>query len=121
MERFEVPRDKEVDYWEKYMEPSGDIRKDTLYLYGVDYLNTKKILEYFNYFNPGKVEWLNDTSCNVVFPSDDNALEALNTNCIEKINPEAFENIKRPALGYRLNDEVMPMYIRFSTIGVNLI
>ena len=119
MERFDVPMDKETKYWEKYSEPSGDIRNDTLYLYGVDYLNTRKILEYFKYFSPVKVEWLNDTSCNVVFPASDNALQALNTNCMDKIEDISnFENIKRPAMGYQFKDEMIPLYFRFATTGV---
>ena len=119
MERFDTLKDKDVDYWEKYTEPSGDIRNDTLYIYGVDYLSTKEILNYFNYFNPLKVEWLNDTSGNVIFSAHDNALQALNTNCIEKIEDfNSFENTKRAALGYQRNDEVTPIYIRFATVGV---
>ena len=90
-----------------------------MYLYGVDYLSTKKIMEYFSYFKPIKVEWLNDTSCNVIFPSNDNALQALNTNCLEKIEDfNSFENTKRQALGYQLNDEVSPMFFRFAPAGV---
>ena len=100
------------------MEPSRAIKKSTLYIYGVDYLNTEKILEYFHYFSPSKVEWLNDTSCNVIFPSEDNTLQALNTCCLEKIeNPEEFENIKRTAIGYQIKDEVIPIFIRFSSEG----
>ncbi|OMJ69712.1 hypothetical protein SteCoe_32500 [Stentor coeruleus] len=118
MLRFETSEEKEVDYWEKYTEPSGDIRMNSLYLYGVDYLSTTKILNYFHYFSPSKVEWLNDTSCNVIFPNEDNALQALNTNCLDKIeDPTSFENIKRSALGYQVKDEVFPFYIRFSTAG----
>lgn len=108
-----------MDYWEKYKEPEGEIRLDTIYLYGVDYMSTKAILEYFTYFSPSKVEWINDTSCNVVFPTHDNALQALNTNCLDSIqNFESFENYKRPALGYQVHDEMIPMYIRFATAGV---
>ena len=110
---------KEVDYWEKYKEPEGEISLDTLYLYGVDYMSTKKILNYFYYFDPTKVEWINDTSCKVIFPNQENALQALNTNCLEKIDDTTnFENTKRRAIGYQKNDEVIPIYIRFATEGV---
>lgn len=115
MERFQTT-ESQKEYWEKYVDPEGPIIKTSLYVYGVDYLNTKRILEYFHYFTPSKVEWLNDTSCNVIFPSEDNALQALNTSCLEKIsNPEDFDNIKRTAIGYQLKDENIPIYIRFST------
>jgi hypothetical protein len=118
MQRFESSDQKEVSYWEKYSEPTGDLRKDTLYVYGVDYLSSQKLLNYFQYFQPTKVEWLNDTSCNVIFPSEDNALQALNFHCLEKIEDrENFENKKRAALGYQMNDEVIPIYIRFACSG----
>lgn len=117
MERFQTG-DKQVEYWEQYKEPSGEMKKNSLYIYGVDYLSTKKIMEYFHYFSPTKVEWLNDTSCNVIFPSEDNCLNALNTCCIEKVQDmENFENIKRSAVGYSTNDEVIPIFMRFSTEG----
>jgi hypothetical protein len=117
MERFQTTS-QEVEYWEKYQDPKGEVKKDSLYIYGVDYLSTKKIMEYFHYFTPSKVIWLNDTSCNVVFPSDEYALNALNSCCLEKIEDDKnFENIKRTALGYQANDEVVPIFIRFTTEG----
>ena len=34
-------------------------------------MTTEKVLSYFSKFQPLKVEWLNDSSCNVVFESEE--------------------------------------------------
>ncbi|CAG9324650.1 unnamed protein product [Blepharisma stoltei] len=117
MERFgtqQAPGDKEI--WNPSIEPAGEIRPDTLHLYGVDYMSTKEILKHFDGFKPLKVEWLNDSSCNVQFPGPDFALNAFNTNCVENVeNLENFENNKRQAVGYYADGKSLPIYIRFST------
>jgi len=45
------------------------VRSEALHVFGVDFFSEKEILEYFSEGNPSKVEWINDSSCNVVFPS----------------------------------------------------
>lgn len=40
-----------------------------LHLYGVDYMSTDNIRGYFGIKYMIKIEWLNDSSCNIVLPS----------------------------------------------------
>jgi len=56
----------------KHMEPPKPIEEgstfnnDTLYLYGVDYMNTDNIKNHFNGFGEERnVTWINDSSCRV--------------------------------------------------------
>lgn len=43
------------------------IRENAWYLYGVDYMSNEKIRNYFKGNSHFKIEWLNDSSCNIVF------------------------------------------------------
>lgn len=68
MQRFNIiETDDGQSRWVSPVIPSGDIRSNVLYVYGVDYLNSRAIYDYFKLYNPSKIEWLNDSSCNVIF------------------------------------------------------
>ena len=41
-------------------------------------MNNHQILGYFGKFEPERVEWLNDSSCNVKFKNDESAKNAMN-------------------------------------------
>lgn len=45
------------------------MRPETIHLYGVDYMNNKMIASYFGDAKI-KIEWLNDSSCNIAFTSE---------------------------------------------------
>lgn len=46
------------------------VAEDTLYLYGVDYMNTFEIKKYFDGFGAEKeISWINDSSCRIKFES----------------------------------------------------
>jgi len=47
------------------------VRSDTLHCYGVDFLSNKEVLEIFSKWQPQAVEWLDDSSCNVVLASEE--------------------------------------------------
>lgn len=42
-------------------------RQETLYLYGTDKMSTEDVFKYFVEHKPRFVEWIDDSSCNVVF------------------------------------------------------
>ena len=90
-------------------------RYDTLYVYGVDKLSTENIFEYFEEYGPTFVEWINDSSCNVVF-SDTfgtrRALEGLTQATSSHIVETSFGFLIRPAHHYKSQ----PMFMRFSTV-----
>ncbi len=69
----------EVDLLEKRKEAqaSSSSRLDTIHVYGVDLLSTKDILKYFEEYLPQYVEWINDSSCNVVFSDNSTAKRVL--------------------------------------------
>eukprot|EP00930_Biecheleria_cincta_P027270 TRINITY_DN19153_c0_g1_i1.p1 TRINITY_DN19153_c0_g1~~TRINITY_DN19153_c0_g1_i1.p1 ORF type:complete len:620 (-),score=114.13 TRINITY_DN19153_c0_g1_i1:314-2173(-) len=52
-------------------------RPEVLHCYGVDFLATKEVLEVFNAWQPAEVEWLDDSSCNVVFGSEETAQQVV--------------------------------------------
>lgn len=45
-------------------------RANVVHCYGVDFLSTKEVLEAFRKFGTKEVEWLDDSSCNIVFGDD---------------------------------------------------
>lgn len=47
-------------------------------------MNEKEVLNYFNGYNPIQVEWINDSSCNVIFQTKEDVARVLNTLAIEK-------------------------------------
>ncbi|RUS13847.1 hypothetical protein BC938DRAFT_477642, partial [Jimgerdemannia flammicorona] len=58
-------------------------REDALHLHGTDEMSTDDVLGYFTEFGPLTVEWINDTSCNVTFPTAASAQSALATLLID--------------------------------------
>ncbi|KAF8937592.1 hypothetical protein BGZ58_002457 [Dissophora ornata] len=56
---------------------TSTIRPEAVHLYGTDEMSTKDILKYFEAYGPSHVEWIDDSSCNVVFPDQFSAKRAL--------------------------------------------
>ncbi|KAL0042542.1 hypothetical protein WJX79_002995 [Trebouxia sp. C0005] len=56
---------------------TAERRPDSIHLFGVDLMSTADCLQYFADFAPVSVEWLNDTSCNVVFRDEASAIKAI--------------------------------------------
>ncbi|MEE6525148.1 hypothetical protein FKM82_024973 [Ascaphus truei] len=50
---------------------------DTLYVCGVDDMSTQDIFGFFKRYPPGHIEWLDDSSCNVVWLDEVTATRAL--------------------------------------------
>ncbi|XP_053130601.1 nuclear cap-binding protein subunit 3 isoform X2 [Hemicordylus capensis] len=75
------------------------VRLDTIYVCGVDEMSTQDIFAYFKEYPPAHIEWLDDTSCNVVWLDEVTATRALiNMSCMpeeEKMKPR--ENSKKVA------------------------
>lgn len=46
-------------------------RPNTLYIYGVDSLKTEQLFNYFQTFLPSFIEWLDDSSCNIIFQNQE--------------------------------------------------
>eukprot|EP00026_Physarum_polycephalum_P005145 Phypoly_transcript_05174.p1 GENE.Phypoly_transcript_05174~~Phypoly_transcript_05174.p1 ORF type:complete len:468 (+),score=90.56 Phypoly_transcript_05174:91-1494(+) len=52
-------------------------RLDTIYLYGTDDMTTEDIFAYFKDYGAACVEWINDSSCNIIFLDVHTAMRAL--------------------------------------------
>lgn len=63
--------DEEVDRFEALPRPTA------LFLHGVDDMSTKDITAYCNQISLEKVEWINDSACNLAFTTLEQAQEAL--------------------------------------------
>lgn len=111
----------DIEPWAAPPAPEGAVRPETLFVHGVDYLDTQKVMNYFQPFTPVKVEWINDSCCNVVFPSSGIAMLALNSNLISKEEIEATaassSELKR-SFGYQENGKQINLFMRLSTEGV---
>lgn len=46
------------------------LRQNVVHCFGVDFLSTKDVLGLFQKFDPKEIEWLDDSSCNVVLGDD---------------------------------------------------
>lgn len=63
--------DEDVDRFEALPRPTA------LFLHGVDDMSTKDITKYCNHVSLEKVEWINDSACNLAFTTSEQAQEAL--------------------------------------------
>ena len=59
------------------LETLSAFRREALHLFGVDELSTQEVFDYFKDFKAFAVEWINDSSCNVVWRNPVHAANAL--------------------------------------------
>ena len=123
------------DTLEARVDPDLDAkwRSDAVHLYGVDHMTTNECMGYFGEYGPVFCEWINDSSCNVVFadettarrairmkgeplgaaanPDEKGALpEGLEAEMLWHGGPEFFKNGKTLQLSFRLatEDDIKP-------------
>ena len=67
------------DTLEDRVDPELDAvwRNDAVHLYGVDHMTTNDCVGYFGEYGPVFCEWINDSSCNVVFADEVTARRAI--------------------------------------------
>ncbi|KAG7515674.1 nuclear cap-binding protein subunit 3 [Solea senegalensis] len=53
------------------------LRLEAIYVTGVDDMSTQDVFGYFKNYPPAHIEWIDDTSCNVVWLDDDTSVRAL--------------------------------------------
>ncbi|XP_071945287.1 uncharacterized protein [Antedon mediterranea] len=53
------------------------VRSEALFISGVDNMSTQDVFRYFGSYGPSSIEWLNDTSCNVVWLDSNTTARAL--------------------------------------------
>jgi hypothetical protein len=47
--------------------PSGETRVEAIHIYGTDNMSTDQVMNLFADYVPSHLEWINDSSCNVVW------------------------------------------------------
>jgi len=52
-------------------------RPEAVHIYGVDLLSTRDLLQYFGDYGPKYIEWLNDSSANVIFNDEATSKRAI--------------------------------------------
>jgi hypothetical protein len=52
-------------------------RKEALHLYGIDELSTNEIFDFFKTYKPFAIEWINDSSCNVLWKNEAHSINAM--------------------------------------------
>ncbi|CAK0784914.1 hypothetical protein CVIRNUC_008119 [Coccomyxa viridis] len=69
----------DIDVLEERKEHGADIprRPEAIHLYGVDCMSTSDCLAYFGDYGPTFVEWIDDSSCNVLFEDEFTTKRAL--------------------------------------------
>ncbi|XP_034033484.1 nuclear cap-binding protein subunit 3 [Thalassophryne amazonica] len=64
------------------------LRLEAVHVTGVDDMSTQDVFGYFKEYPPAHIEWIDDTSCNVVWLDDDTSIRAL-INTSRMPDPEA--------------------------------
>lgn len=64
------------------------LRLEAIHVSGVDDMSTQDVFGYFKEYPPAHIEWIDDTSCNVVWLDDDTSVRAL-INSSRMPDPEA--------------------------------
>ncbi|XP_056414720.1 nuclear cap-binding protein subunit 3 isoform X3 [Hyla sarda] len=83
------------------------VRLETLYVSGVDEMSTEDIFTFFKQYPPGYIEWLDDTSCNVVWLDEVTAARALlnlSTMPTDDKSKKSVESISAKSKADRYND-----------------
>ncbi|KAI9268130.1 hypothetical protein BDA99DRAFT_504925 [Phascolomyces articulosus] len=75
-------------------------RPEAIFLHGLDEMSTKDIRAYCNNLPLEKIEWINDTSCNLVFADEEGAQQAIDTLLASDIQDPVTHHILRKAKAY---------------------
>lgn len=89
-------------------------------MYGVDFLSTSDITKYFSAFGPVKIEWLNDSSCNAVFPSEELAEKASEDLALTIQDANLSDEWKK-GIPYKERNIEFSLFFRLATTKVIII
>jgi hypothetical protein len=97
-----------ADVLEERKEHAWDIprRPEAIHLYGVDCMSTAECLNYFSDYGPIFVEWIDDSSCNVLFDEAFSAKRAL----VGRGRPLPPDSNMPDTAGNDLEDDVVPLF-----------
>jgi len=91
--------------------PKGAVkyRQDAVHVYGLDFLKTEHMNEIFSQFDHRFIEWINDSSANIVFRNKDSATKALESLTYPK---EASDAPWRRTPDILVNDDCPPIFLQ---------
>jgi len=99
---------KDKHFTDKIYNPvteDNPLREEALHVYGVDFLDTKAILHHFRLYNPKRIEWINDSSCNVVLDEGNDVSNAIKMLSISKKYDDEWREsfpIKKDGISFSL-------------------
>ncbi|KAG0172316.1 hypothetical protein DFQ28_003575 [Apophysomyces sp. BC1034] len=89
-------------------------RPNVLFLYGLDEMSTRDIKTYCKGLNLEQIEWINDSSCNLVFPTEEEARAA--AGVLLEQEGEISHTILRKTKTHTRDDRVFEnLHIRIAT------
>ena len=68
-----------------------EVRPNVIHVYGTDQCSNSDLFAYFSREYPHEIEWINDSSCNIVFKNEELAQQALKNHEIQS-GKEAYPN-----------------------------
>ncbi|KAI8075477.1 uncharacterized protein B0P05DRAFT_448789, partial [Gilbertella persicaria] len=89
-------------------------RRNAIYLRGVDEMSTADITSYANTPLLQKVQWINDSSCNLVFDNEEQAMEVAQT-LLHEPTASLDHHTLLPAKPFTHNDRSFELFIRVAT------
>ncbi|CAJ1409169.1 unnamed protein product [Effrenium voratum] len=72
------------------VEPGANVRENAVHVYGLDFLKTSHMEEIFSQFGHKYVEWINESSANIIFKNAEGAKKALEALSFPKTEDEPW-------------------------------
>lgn len=88
-------------------EPDATLRENVVYVYGLDLLKERHLREIFSQFRLRFIEWINESSANIVFVEKESASKALETLSFEKPSDPPW----RRTPDIIISDDVAPIFL----------
>jgi hypothetical protein len=98
----------------EYIPKDVQVRRDTIHIFGVDFFSEGDLMDFFKEFNPLRVEWINDSSCNLVFLDYESASAAIFSKTTQ-IDDKDHDLDWRRGLDIDKDGKSFNFMIRFST------
>lgn len=98
----------------EYISKEAKLRRDAVHIFGVDFFSESDLLDFFKEFRPQRVEWINDSSCNVIFMDGESASNAVFSKTTQ-IEDKDHELDWRRGLDIEKEGKSFNFLIRFAT------
>ncbi|XP_076287449.1 uncharacterized protein LOC143212487 isoform X2 [Lasioglossum baleicum] len=102
-------------------ENTKNFRRNVIHMRGTEEMSTKDVFNYFEYYAPASIEWINDVSCNVVWLDNVSAARAMialskrivgldkqnqkNAHTHEENNPDEENNVTNESCTVEMDED----------------